>query len=51
MNALPEDAKAWVEEHLLAFVDSAVDRIVPPCFCDQRSAGSDGRNVQRVDYR
>ncbi|EOA0224020.1 mannitol-1-phosphate 5-dehydrogenase [Escherichia coli] len=29
MNALPEDAKAWVEEHV-GFVDSAVDRIVPP---------------------
>ncbi len=29
MNALPKDAKAGVEEHV-GFVDSAVDRIVPP---------------------
>ncbi|MGA9609519.1 mannitol-1-phosphate 5-dehydrogenase [Rouxiella badensis] len=28
-NALPEDEKAWVEAHV-GFVDSAVDRIVPP---------------------
>lgn len=28
-NALPEEEKAWVEAHV-GFVDSAVDRIVPP---------------------
>ncbi|XPE24994.1 hypothetical protein ACNKHM_13345 [Shigella sonnei] len=44
MNALPEDAKAWVEEHV-GFVDSAVDRIVPPSASATRSAGSDGRNI------
>ena len=29
LNALPEQYHAWVEEHV-GFVDSAVDRIVPP---------------------
>lgn len=29
INALPEEEKAWVEAHV-GFVDSAVDRIVPP---------------------
>lgn len=29
MNALPESSRSWVEEHV-GFVDSAVDRIVPP---------------------
>lgn len=29
MNALSEDDQAWVEQHV-GFVDSAVDRIVPP---------------------
>jgi mannitol-1-phosphate 5-dehydrogenase len=29
MNALADEDKAWVEEHV-GFVDSAVDRIVPP---------------------
>ena len=29
LNALPENYHAWVEEHV-GFVDSAVDRIVPP---------------------
>ena len=29
LNALPEQYRAWVEEHV-GFVDSAVDRIVPP---------------------
>jgi mannitol-1-phosphate 5-dehydrogenase len=28
-NALAEEDKAWVEAHV-GFVDSAVDRIVPP---------------------
>jgi mannitol-1-phosphate 5-dehydrogenase len=34
-NALPEDEKAWVEAHV-GFVDSAVDRIVPPAAADTR---------------
>ncbi|MLT17979.1 mannitol-1-phosphate 5-dehydrogenase, partial [Salmonella enterica subsp. enterica] len=29
MNALADGDKAWVEQHV-GFVDSAVDRIVPP---------------------
>ncbi len=35
LNALPEGEKAWVEAHV-GFVDSAVDRIVPPAAADTR---------------